>query len=489
MIGSARAPRLPGSTGGTIAQWVGWVAAFAVVTIAMGALRDRLHEAHVVLVYVLLVHVAAARGGRTLGLFLAGAAFLSFVWQFLQPYHTWVVADPLDWLVLPAFLATILVTTQLLHRAQKEAARALQRASEIDRLSALGAETLNVGRADDALQAIAEVIRSTLRLDGCRVYALGDDDREVLLASSPCAHDSLPEDEETGARRIPLRVRDRLVGVLHVRRDSGVALDPAQERFLRALSYYAALGVERVRLVADAERAHGLREADRMKDAVIAAVSHDLRTPLTTIKALAHELASAGEGRAATIEAEADHLNRLVADLLDLSRARSGTIPFALEPNEAEDLVGAALQRVSGVLERRRVSVALDPEGAVLIGRFDFSQTLRALVNLLENAHKYSPAEAPVDLEVHREGEFLTLSVADRGPGIPPAECERIFEPFYRRPGSTPDVGGAGLGLSIARALMEAQGGAVSYAPRMGGGSVFQLRVPGIVPVDIPVEA
>jgi K+-sensing histidine kinase KdpD len=233
-------------------------------------------------------------------------------------------------------------------------------------------------------------------------------------------------------------------------------------------------------LSARAAHADALREAARLKDDVIASVSHDLRTPLTTIKALAHDLAVDGDERAMTIEEEADRLNALVADLLDLSRLSSGAIALAPEPNEAEDLLGAALQRTAGMSGGREIRTSLDAGEPLLFGRFDFTQTLRALVNLLENALKYSPREQPIDLAVQREGPWLTFSVADRGPGIPRAESERIFEPFYRPPGVAPDVGGAGLGLSIARALAEAQGGALSHEPREGGGTVFRLRVPAL---------
>jgi len=171
--------------------------------------------------------------------------------------------------------------------------------------------------------------------------------------------------------------------------------------------------------------------------------------------------------------------------VLDLSRLNTGSLSLSVEVNDAEDVIGAALQRISASWPEREVRVKLDEHSELLLGRFDFSSTLRILVNLLDNAIKYSASYDPVDFEVMREGPSLSFRVLDLGDGIPAAERERIFEPFYRPTGMAPDVHGAGLGLSIARALAEAQSGSLSYAPRKGGGSVFTLVVPA---ADLPTR-
>ena len=225
-----------------------------------------------------------------------------------------------------------------------------------------------------------------------------------------------------------------------------------------------------------------LREANRLKNALLASVSHDLRTPLTTIKALAHDLAGIDD-RAMVIEQEADRLNRMVADLLDLTRVQSGTLVSTIEITPVDDLVGAALQRVSGAMPERNVRVELAEGGTLLIGRFDLAASLRILVNLIENAHKYSPAGAPIELLAVRRGAWIELTVGDAGPGVPEAERERIFQAFYRRPDVASDVGGTGLGLAIARGLAEAQGGTLRHLPRAGGGSLFVLSLPA---ADLP---
>jgi signal transduction histidine kinase len=182
--------------------------------------------------------------------------------------------------------------------------------------------------------------------------------------------------------------------------------------------------------------------------------------------------------RAVIIEEEAERLNRLVTDLLDLSRVRAGQLQLDPQVIAAEDLVGAALQRLAGVPGAERVVVRLPPDGSVPAGRMDFVHALRALGNLLENALRYSPADQPVELVVGVEGAELAFHVLDHGPGVADAERGRIFEPFYRGPPSDAGRSGTGLGLAIARSVAEAQGGSVEYAPRAGGGSRFTLTLP-----------
>lgn len=354
--------------------WFGSILALVAVTIGLFMLRDALDKAHVALVLLLVVLGGSAAGGRMLGIVLALAGFLIFDWLFLPPFATLVVADPLDWLVLVAFLATGVVAAELLTRAQREADEAHRRAEEVAQLTA--------------------------------------------------------------------------------------------------------------RAQADAAHAEALREADQLKDALLATVSHDLRTPLTTIRGLAHDMARDGDDRALVIEEEVDRLNRLVTDLLDLSRLEAGGMPLALALNTADELMGATLQRVSGAAAGRTIRASLDPDDPLLIGTFDLAHSVRILGNLLENALKYAPIDAPIDFTVVREGPMLVFRVADRGPGVPEEERERIFAPFHRSSTARPDVGSSGLGLAIARGLAEAQGGSLTMETREGGGSVFALRLPAADLID-----
>jgi two-component system sensor histidine kinase KdpD len=518
--------RVPGALRRTATRWIVSLAALAALTIAMLTIGARLDKAHVALGFLLLVLAASALAGRTLGLAMASFAFLLFNYFFVPPHGTLVVADPLDWLVLFTFLATSVVAAQLLHRANTTAALATARADEVDRLATLGAETLSAPGASEALGAVVSVIRSSLGVDTTEVYMRAvsghatcaavatrdgnmpvptSQDAASLIAwigesgegaaelvdgtvrLSPAATGELGRSGahwmgRTGVRALllPLSVRAHPVGVLRIASTNGVVLSAEQSRLLAALTHYAALGLERVRLERSAEQAEAERRVESMRTSLLMSVSHDLRTPLTTIKAIAHGIANGGDpAQASTIESEADRLDALVADLLDLSRIHAGALRPELAINTAEELIGAALRRAAGALAGH-VVVAGSPSSDLLAGRFDFTHALRVVVNLLENSAKYAPSGSTVELLAARAGDQLEFRVLDRGVGVPAGEAERIFEPFYRPPGATPDVRGSGLGLSIARGLAHAQHGGVRYEPRAGGGSIFTFHVPAV---------
>ncbi|NJD18767.1 MAG: DUF4118 domain-containing protein, partial [Gemmatimonadetes bacterium] len=255
---------------------------------------------------------------------------------------------------------------------------------------------------------------------------------------------------------------------------SGVAAE-LLHRQQRAAALAEHRAEEIQRLSEEARQVAALREAARLKDALLATVSHDLRPPLTSIRAPAGELRAQGGEDAAAIEEEAERLSRFVSDLLDLSTIRAGGVQADPQVNAAEDLVGAALERVRGLPGAADIRVAIPP-GDILVGRFDFVQALRSLVNLLDNALRHAPSGSAIELEVARAGGDLLFEVRDRGPGVPGEDRVRLFEPFHG--GSRERGHGTGLGLAIAREAARLQGGDVEYHPRPGGGSAFILRLP-----------
>ena len=474
-----------------LVAWLFWSSMLAVVTIVLRVAHPGPYTAHVALTYLLVILGGSISGRRPLGLTLTVAGFLLITYFFEPPSGAFSLGKPQDWVVLLAFLTTAVVTTQLLAEERARAAEADRRAREVAWLSRLGAEILTAGRAADPLVGIANAIRTSLEVSQCQIYGWEGDPPRMLVAS-PTASIPQPQpppadlatlralaDSATGSdpagdgaaaalayahcsdgRSViaALRVHRRIVGLLHLADAQPIVLDGARERFLAALAHYAALTLERARLVAES--------------------AHDLRTPLTTIKALAQGGALRGDENALAIEEQADRLSRLVTDLLDFSRLNSGGLPVQPELNTAEDLVGAAVRQVSGLAGGRTVTTSVNFDEPALVGRFDFVHSLRILDNLLENAIRYSPPSSPVELSVHREGGRLAFHVADRGPGIPASERERIFEPFYRPDGAAANGRGAGLGLAIARRLAELQGGSLEHAARPGGGSLFVLRLP-----------
>lgn len=463
------------ASGGTRARtWLAWLLILAGTTAMLLLLRDRLDKAHVALVLLLVVLGGSAYGGRSLGVTLSSVAFLLFDLVFLPPYYQLRVTNPFDWLVLIAFLVTGIVAAQLLERQRHEAEVARQRAAEIDRLATLGAETLNAPRPDDALRAIAGVIAQAMHVDRCDIdVAEGGETNEATGTDTP-AEPPLP----TREMRVPLEVRGARVGTLLLRSGRPFLLSRDQERVLGALSYYAALGVERIRLGRAEEEADALRRADRLKDALIASVSHDLRTPLTTIKGIADEIGRGGDPmRAWVIEEEANHLSALVDDLLDLSQLSAGQMKVTAALNTVDDVIGAALQRVEGALQDRVVNVSLGAEWPLLVGRFDLAHTTRILANLLENAARYTPTAASIAVRAWREAQWLCIAVEDAGSGVAKEERERIFEPFVRGADAERRSRGTGLGLSIARQLAEVQGGQLAFEPDERVHSRFVLRL------------
>ena len=334
--------------------WALTFLSLAAATLALFAARNQLGEAHVALVFLLVVLGASAAGGRILGLSTALIAFLAFDYFFLPPYNTLLVRNPFDWLVLFVFLITSMVAAQLLYRARSERAAV--------------------------------------------------------------------------------------------------------------------------------ERAEALREADKLKDALLASLSHDLRTPLTTIKALAHELQPLGDERTFIIEEQADRLNRLVTDLLEVARLEGGALPLDIQINAADDLLGAVVQQVAGRSDQDRLRVSLDDPATLSFGRFDFVHSLRIIGNLVDNAFKHAPGPSPIEVTGGVEEDVLIFRVSDRGNGIPAGERDGVFTPFYRSPAKSSGPRSAGLGLSIARGLAEAQGGTLTYRDREGGGAVFELRLPAAQP-------
>jgi two-component system sensor histidine kinase KdpD len=432
------------------------VAAVAVVTGTIELLKAHVPVLSLGVLYIFAVLPIAIVWGLGLGVATAVASMLAFNFFFLPPLYTLTLADSRNWFALAVFLVTAVVVSELATRSRREA-------RESALLARIATSLLEHGSVSSELDRIGAEAAQALQVERARIE-LGPGG-----------------DSQAAGESYPLAVADRRVGMIHL----GPSRRPSarvRRRLLPALASLLGVAIDRERLEREAVDAEALRRSDAMKTALLRAVSHDLRTPLMAILTSAgalrrDDLALDAEDRGElvdTIMGEAERLDRLVSNLLDLSRLQAG----AAEPEPAvwaiDDVVLQALDSVDGVGDRVEVSLPEDESAAV---RVDLHQIERVIANLIENALRYSPANEPVRVQVSEAGSEVLVRVVDRGAGIAPNESERIFEPFQRGARST-QVRGAGLGLAIARGFAEANGGRVWAESRAGQGAAFVLALP-----------
>jgi two-component system sensor histidine kinase KdpD len=411
--------------------------------------------------YVFAVLPVAVLWGVAYGVGVAVASMLTFNFLFLPPVHSFTLADGRNWFALAVYVTTAIVVGGLASSARRRRDDAEQREREAALLADIAAELLRGAPLEGDLGGIAGRAAGVMGVSSARI-ALGE-----------------PEAAHATEAPYPMSVNGRLVGTLYVPQQEEPALG-VRRRLLPALASLLAVARERERLSRDAFETEALRRSDTIKTAVIQAVSHDLRTPLATIEQALDGLESgvlvlSDDDRRElleTIRIEHARLKRFVENLLDLSRLQANAAEARPTLWTADELVSQALEELGG---EERVTVAVPPDAPPV--RVDAAQIQRALVNLLENALRVSPPEEPVHLRVTATRKDVLIRVTDRGPGVPEAERERIFEPFHRITGRS-DEPGAGLGLAIARGFAEANGGRVWLESREGQGASFVLALP-----------
>jgi two-component system sensor histidine kinase KdpD len=396
-------------------------------------------------------------------------------------------------------VAVVISTLTTRIRAQADAARHRERRTAA--LYAMTRDLISQQGLDELLrvatQHIAEVFGSRIAVflpDGAgqlgrRVGELAAGASELGVARWVYEHGQLAGRGSAtlpGARALylPLSAARGTVGVLAIEPPAADApATPEQLHLLETFAAQAALAIERVALVEEAQQARLRSEADRLRNSLLSAVSHDLRTPLATITGSASALVeqegvldpAARRELAQAIQEEADRLNRLVHNLLEMTRLESGGIRVRKDWEPLEEVVGSALARVEKRLGQRRVDVRL-PTDLPLVP-LDPLLVEQVLINLLDNAIKYTPEDTPIDVSASADDDAVTVTVADRGPGFAPGEEGRIFEKFYRGEAAG-TRSGAGLGLAIARGIVEVHGGQITAEPRAGGGALFRFTLP-----------
>jgi two-component system sensor histidine kinase KdpD len=503
------------------------------------------------IVYLLVVLALASTRGRYASILASVVAFLSFDYFLVPPFYVFTINRVEEWIALFVFLVTALLTSQLAVALRERALEASRRERETHILYDLVRVTNRETEPERQLHTIAQAVVDVLSSWGVHDCAILQPDTTGALqveasAYQPAEQITLSSDEKAIAawvmahgrtmglydgtalasstsarfvqrvivrstaagravgrslRLIPLRLGEKVVGVLRL----GVLENPRgllrEERleeehtqsntptsfFWTFLDQVTAL-IERARLQRENLRIEVLQRTDALRAALLSSVSHDLRTPLTSIKASASSLLQqdvawdeeARRGFAQAIEHEADRLNRLVGNLLDMSRIEDGALKPDKEEYALTGLIHDVLGHLEPLLEGREVRTSL-PQGDLLLVEVDYLEIDQVLTNLIENAARYTPAGSPIDVNARTEGEEVVVSVADRGPGIPHSDLARVFDKFYRVLNGQHPTGypaGSGLGLAVCKGLVEAHGGRIWAEPREGGGLVVFVTLP-----------
>jgi two-component system sensor histidine kinase KdpD len=474
----------------------------AVVTAPLLGVRGDVSKTNVVLAYLLVVTASAAAGGLGPGITAAALGFLAFDILFLPPYNNLVVTDLQDYLSLAVYLLVAVVVSLLVGISERRRTQAERREQETRMLFDLSSSLVAHSSLEDTLNSVVRTVRSLFDLAGCAiVLPRGDGIR--LAASDGEVPDDLAERFATAAQTsvhvhgptggdlepgmaltVPMRSGETVVGALVV-----VAGGPGssgfgepERRLLATFANQAALAVEQGQQEEQRNYARALQETDRLRTALLNSVSHDLRTPLASIKASASSLLdqdvewSPAERREflTTINTEVDRLTRLVHNLLDMSRIEAGALDPRLTETTVAEVVGPVVRRARSA-SRQRVDVDVpDTLPAVLVDPVRLDQVL---TNLLDNAHSYAAA-SPVQVVARQAGTDVELRVIDHGPGIPGPERERVFNQFYRLKGGGRRPEGTGMGLAICRGIVQALGGSLQVETTPGGGATFVLTLP-----------
>jgi two-component system sensor histidine kinase KdpD len=466
-------------------------------------------------VYLLAVVVVAARAGRGPAIVAAIGGVLAFDFFFVPPPLTLAVADAQYVLTFAVMLAVGLVVGTLTARIRRQAEEARRRERWTAALSSMSAEIARAAGVDavarTAQRHLAEVFGADVEVlvpdvDGVLQPIVGDgrfpaDERERVavawaFAERQPAGVGAAEFADALALYLPLLGAAAALGVVVVRpARRGIAVTIEERRRLDTFVGHTALALERCRLAEEAQAARVRIETERLRSSLLASVSHDLRTPLTAITGAATTLLEGGDRldrrtQADLLESmrdEADRLNRLVQNLLEMTRLESGALRVHREWHPLEEVVGAALGRLARSLAGRRVTVTIPPEMPLV--EIDDVLIEQVFVNLLDNAAKYTPPDSAVRIVITAGERHATVEVADHGPGLPRGEEERVFEKFHRA--GADGRRGAGLGLAICRGIVHAHGGRIWARNLPEGGVAFFFTLPlgGARPAAVPADA
>jgi two-component system sensor histidine kinase KdpD len=438
--------------------------------------------------FLLAILLVSAAWGLRYSIFMAVLATLAYNYFFLPPLFHFTIADPQNWVALFAFLFTAIVASQLSERARRETLQSNQRRHEVERLYSFSEQLLVSDNVFELLNALPRYIVESFGASGAAMFLERKQETYYFDTASQSLFptDQLTAisgrgepvlDREHGLCFMPLRMGVRSVGSLAL---AGCGLS---RETLEAIGSLAATAIERASTVEKLTKTEAARESDRLRSVLLDSVTHEFRTPLTAIKASAETLLSDAEldqlqrkDLLTVINEESDRLNRLIGEAAEVAQLDSQQLQLRLEPHNIREAVEAALAQSRAALQNHAVQTNI-PDNLPLV-RMDVDRITEVLVHLLDNAGKYSAAGTPIQITVElREGEVVT-SVADHGPGIDDMEQEMIFEKFYRGRNQRMTIQGTGMGLAIARAIVELHGGKIGITSQVGRGSLFYFSLP-----------
>jgi len=473
------------------------VAVMAAVTAFELPLRAVLSPANVVMPYLMAAIVIAFRWGQTAAIVGSVAGALLFDFSFITPYFTFSVTDAQYVITLLGMLAVSLVTSALAGQVRAQADAAAERANHTAVLYSLTRSLAVVRSADHVFQVIERHVRETFH----QRVAILLPDNETLTVRFSTPEFVIPEEDRSVAsdvlrtgrpselerrsesRYYPLLTSRGAVGVIGLQAiEPKRTISASELHLLEAVATQAASAIERELLAEKARQTQLLEETDRLQQALLNSISHNLRTPLASITGALSSLAeyssrldeNARHDLVETAREEAARLNRFVGNLLDMTRLEARAMRIHIEPCDVQDVIGAALAQLGD--QGRNRSIAIDAPATLPLVPMDFVLITQTLVNVLDNALKYSPAEAPVTVRAEARDRDLDIVVTDRGIGIPSGDLDRVFEKFYRGPQT--GVTGSGLGLSICKGFVEAHGGRIRAERQSTGGTLVRLTLP-----------
>jgi two-component system, OmpR family, sensor histidine kinase KdpD len=437
--------------------------------------------------FLLAILAVSAVWGMAVSIFASVMAMLSFNYFFLPPVGAFTIADPQNWVALVAFLVTSITGSQLSARIRKEADEAHQRRREVERLYRFSRKLLGEGNVIQLMNAIPDYIVESFEAGAAELFLPQKDkfyrsgfgashlDAEKMKAAF--VNDEITMELQQGVYFIPVRLGVRPIGSLGI---SGTQLS---RQSVEAISTLVAIAIERARAVEQLGQTEAERQGERLKSALLDSVTHDFRTPLTSMKAAVSSLLASGNPEPAQsrelltiIDEECDRLNRLVEEAGEMAKLEAGEFVLDLEPTSVEEIIQASLAHCKIALAGRPVDVQVNRNLPLV--RADRERAKEAMVQLIDNANLYSPKDQPITITAELAGDYATISVADRGPGIDDFEQTMIFDKFYRGKDQRYLVRGTGMGLPIAKAIIAAHSGAIGVTSQLGHGSVFSFTLP-----------